>query len=268
MSSKDLKTSFLHRSESFYKLIELLSNGEGLVRLNEPNYTVGDTHLSYRVISHWDKNGIIPHSIQKEKGWHKFTFIEIVWLKIVSRLRDFGFSLKKIAKIKKQIMWFDKRNKNHHYSFLECYVSQAWFETEDCYIIVLNDGTVDIGSSLEIELAKRKLLPEKSDMLLVSLKGILNELGMNVKTAKTLLPMSEEEILISRILKENNNEVNMKFKKGMIHEIESTEVISENPNFTKINKGLKEGGAFGEVITKYENGKAQSVQVKRRQRFK
>lgn len=272
MPEKVFKTSFLPRDENFYELIKILKRIKWSTELNKPKFTVGDTHLSYRVISHWGKHGLLPEGVGKDKGWHKFNLVEMVWLKVASRLRAFGFSLDKIAEIKKQIMWFDKKNKYRSYPFLELYVARAWLRGEDPYVIVLADGMADVGSFLEIERAKKKLSPNQKDMLLISLRSILEEMGLTLVRQKTILtPMSLDDLLnleaLDAVVK-NKESTTLKFKKGRLEEVENTDTIAENPDLIGITRLFKKDSVFGEITAKFADGKRQSVIIKRRQRLR
>ena len=271
MADKRIQFALLSRGGRDLHLFKVMNEREGFDELNTPKFTAGDTGLSYRVISHWAENNILPTAAKKGKGWHKFTLTEMVWLKIVIRLRNFGFSIRKIAEIKEEVMSSSKKGTKRNYPFLDCYITHAWVQAEDSFIIILADGSVDMGSSTEIDLAINDLAPNKRDMLLISLKGILQELGIDVKKTEMRLALTKETAALLKTLSstaKSQSEVSLKIKQGRLTEIESTETLSEAPDFTKINQGFKEGEGFGEVTTQYVMGKPKSARVKKRQRFK
>ena len=234
--------------------------------LNQRRFTVGGTDISYRVINHWHATGILPEGVSDEgNGWRKFTFIELVWLKAVTKLRDFGFSLEKIAMVRNQIMQWEKETEN--YPLFEFYVAEAWTTRLDPYIVCLPDGNAELLTSAEIERAK--IIIGSKDMLLISLKSLLKEQKMTVVGATTLFDLSPEELeLLKAIRLDENKEVKAKIKNGNIYELEKTKMYPEAPPFEDINRVLKQEGAFAEVVTKYESGKKQSAEVKTRKRWK
>ena len=77
--------------------VDYLSNDghkELHVLIRAKKYTVRDTDVSHRVICHWGEKGILPAGFGDiGDGWRKFSLIEIVWLQVVKKLREFGFSL-------------------------------------------------------------------------------------------------------------------------------------------------------------------------------
>jgi DNA-binding transcriptional MerR regulator len=262
MEEKAITKTLIPKSD---ELIESMGRVSKLnTKFNERKYTVGDTDLSYRVISHWRNSHILPEGVKNTKGWHKFSFTELIWLKAVFHLRNFGFSLKKIAQIRKQVMMFDK--KNDAYPMFELYLVKAWYTDDNPQIVVLADGTADIGDAFDIELVKNR---KQQDMLLIPIKSILEEAGIATKRAKFMMPINPDEaITLLAMSSENNKEIIIRKSKGKIKEIETVEDYSENPPLSEISNDFKNNADFGEVITKYENGKQQSAQVRKRKRLR
>lgn len=231
---------------------------------NMRQYTVGDTKIPYRVINNWDKNNLLPKSLKDNEGWRKFTFVELVWLKAIERFRAYGFSLDKIARVKATIVDWDK---NHHetYSSFEYYVARACFSDDDPYIVALVDGVGGIGSTEEIEIARQKHY-KTNDMLLISLKSIVREMGLKPKPPRPLawLSKTESEIL-SEVRNGEKDEVKIKFRKNKITDIETskTEIGSEIQEIQKLNG---EDKMYGSILAKYENGKRQSTRITKNRR--
>ena len=55
--------------------------------------------------------------------------------------------------------------------------------------------------------------------------------------------------------------------KGEIKEIERTIIVPDHPNIEKINRDIKQNREYAKVITKYEKGVKQSVEIKKKLRF-
>jgi DNA-binding transcriptional MerR regulator len=208
---------------------------------NEREYTVGDTDVSYRVISHWSKNNVLPDGVKGTKGWHKFSFTELLWLKLIAHLRNFGFSLKKIASIKEQIMVYDK--KNDVYPLLELPAVQALRLDVNPCLVVLADGRAGIADTLEIELVKHA---EKQDMLLIPIKSIFTEMGITAKKATFLIPLRLDEKqlnLLSYIADGKFDSILIKLKNGKIERIEKTKnegAVEES--YERVREIIKAGG--------------------------
>jgi DNA-binding transcriptional MerR regulator len=79
--------------DSYEKFVRLLPN------LHEPVFHLKDIGITSRVLSHWKSQQLL--NIKDEvSGWNKFSFADLMWLKIVQELREFGLPFKKIRKVK------------------------------------------------------------------------------------------------------------------------------------------------------------------------
>jgi DNA-binding transcriptional MerR regulator len=261
---KKERLPLIPRKKEFKEFLEMVAQQPTTGLLGERKYTARDTGLSSRVISHWDRNKILPDGVKGKKGWRKFTLSEMVWIKVVMRLRNFGFPLSKIAEIKKQIMECDREHGT--YPLFDFFVGQAW-KFDDPHIIVLADGAAGIATPPEIELLKRRLPPNRKDMLLISLKSVLEELGIDAVRAKLLMPLTDQEAILVASITRGSREVKAKISDGKIKEIEQTVVISDHPDLREINGRIQEGGEYTEVTTKYQKGVRQSAEVKKKIRL-
>lgn len=228
--------------------------------------TVGEIDISYRVFSHWDKNGLLPEGMRSsDLGWRKFNFIERVWLEVIKRLRDFGLSLDKIAKVRESIMLWHKED--DAYPEFEYFVLAAKYNPSDSYVVVFADGNAGIGVARDIELSKETW--DFRDSLLISLKGVLRDIGLNARSAKPLHDLTDEETeLLAQIRLDGNDELKIKtHKDGKIKEIESTSITTEPVKNYEAHKRAKERRLYGRVVTQYEDGKPKSTHVTSRKRF-
>jgi|GEM_PF-2081559 len=100
------------------ELFELMmDNSIDPVILLSHNYSVGDVSISSRVLKHWKQNDLLPVPImentqtpieindistdnKKRKVRNKFDFFGLIYLYILQDLRGFGFSLKKLKRVK------------------------------------------------------------------------------------------------------------------------------------------------------------------------
>ncbi|MFZ2620893.1 MAG: MerR family transcriptional regulator [Minisyncoccia bacterium] len=268
MDNKTSQQTRLIRGEAFsvnfshYHFDETLEKFRQSLRNRK--FTVGETEVSYRVTNHWGEKNLLPEGFHSEKGeWRKFTFVELVWLKVILHLREFGFSLEKIALAKEGVMKW----KNNCYPFFEYYVAQALASTDDPYIIIWSDGQADIASVNELEISK--ILFDDEDKILISLKPIVSEIGLTARESdKEVSPSRNEKELLNAIRFGENNEVKVKIKNMEMTEMETTKVYPDNASMKDVNKKLKDKEFYGEKIEKIEEGVRQSVIEKRRYRFK
>lgn len=224
-----------------------------------PKYTVGDTDIAYRVISHWDEYGLLPAGFKKDGGWREFSLVEMAWLRIISRLREFGMSLEQIKKAKDGIIAWDLEKKQ--YQLFEYFLASAVASNMNAYAVVDKDGRGSLGTEYEIEIFK--FAHNDPDLILISLKGIMRELGFQIAPAKM---SSDSDTDMANDVSGNVKEIKIGQKKSGVKEIETTEVHPAE-SISDIQKRLHDSGAFGEMTIKYENGKEQSAEVKVRKRI-
>jgi hypothetical protein len=198
--------------------------------LQERKYTVSETGVPYRVINHWENKKIMPDGAKDQQGWRKFTLVELAWLRIVQRLRDFGFSLQKIRDTKEQIINWNK--KTEVYPFFEFALAQACFTDKDIYLVIyptenMSNRNAYLLFSEEIEM--EKLIYGYKDMVLISLKSIAIELGLTAPDAQKKLGLSEEEIeLLDKIRNTKAKEVTAHLRDKKIERI-SLKSVEEQP---------------------------------------
>jgi len=248
-----------------------LDNKHMLMRekLRERKYTVKDTDIPYRVINHWEVKKLIPEGVnakggREEDGWRMFSLTEMVWLKIISRLRNFDFSLKKILNVKKAIVHWN--SKYEYYPSLEYNIAVALFSERDTYLRISSVGDADLISTERIEM--EKILGYNKDVILISLKSILREIGLEFKEIKGRLDLSDEEFeMIEQIRDENISEVKAGLKKGKITELEASRMFVDPVEGLSEVKKMEENGEYGRVEEQIEKGNKRSVRVVRRKRF-
>lgn len=67
--------------------------------IDEPIFNIHDTGVTSRLIRHWVEKKLIDN-IGKEGKWHKFSLVELVWIKIIKKLREFNCPIKIIKSLK------------------------------------------------------------------------------------------------------------------------------------------------------------------------
>lgn len=67
--------------------------------LNRELFRVADTPLSYRQINSLDEDQLLNNNRGSDKGWRRFSFKELVYLKVVNELKQYGFTHDRIRTI-------------------------------------------------------------------------------------------------------------------------------------------------------------------------
>lgn len=236
------------------------------VDLNQRRYTVKETGLGYRVLSHWSSLGLIPKGVRND-GWHKFSLVEIIWFRACMRFRKYGVSLQDLAKIKEGVMVFNKIDDK--YPKFEYYVVRALFTEDDPQIVVPDDFVADVATMAEIETSK--VIQKNFDMLLISVKSLLEEVGYKPTAASNLFSLTKEEReLLKKLRLEKNTKLNIDFDKktNKINEIESVKDVVNPTEIYKLSNEIKNKKEFGQVTTTYVKGEPTFTRIIKKKKIK
>jgi DNA-binding transcriptional MerR regulator len=119
-------------------------------KLNIQNRKLPEKEFSYRIINHWEENKLISSERHSEKGWRRYSIMDIVWLKIVKELRAFGYSLEQILKVK-TILMSKSDTLTSGFPQLEYYVSLALIN-KPVYLLVYSNGTAHAVTEREYQM--------------------------------------------------------------------------------------------------------------------
>ena len=122
-------------------------------QFNEKNYKIGDERLSSRVLNHWYEFGIITDDRPDGKGWKKFSFSEVVWIRIVFKLRSFGLNLKRIKEVKDHIDKYNSLDTISNCPLLDFYMLVAIHSSIPVKLVVFESGQAEIVRQIDIDLA-------------------------------------------------------------------------------------------------------------------
>lgn len=235
--------------------------------IRSKSYTVKAIDIAYRVVSHWDDNGLLPRGVKSNgENWRKFSVVERVWIKAVDRLRDFGMPLSKIATACENIMQWNEKEQT--YLWFEYCIIRAWFSETDAYIIVLPNGKAHATPIKDNEISK--IFSSSKDFIFISLKSILKDIGLlGVPQTKKLFNLTDTETeLLSKIRLKEKMELRIRTDgQGSFNEIEESKTIINPAANYLFHKEMENKKVYGQVLTNYEDGIPQSTQIRKRIRF-
>ena len=201
------------------------------LRLNDKTRRLAGQDVSSRVINHWEKMGIFDAKRDSEKKWRKFSIIDMVWIQVITILRNFGYPLEKIVTVRRnlempeweykptQASFFendDRQNKPVQYPLFEMHIGMAFFKKREVYLLVFPDGNVE-SIMIKAPLSYNKF-KELGDHIIISINDILKKLypKQNMKAISDKeIELSKEEIeLIYMIRTENLESIEIKTKNG------------------------------------------------------
>lgn len=173
------KNKKVKRNDNFFEkeVLYFYNNINGFVQsfaLNVKKMRLAEGKVSYRVLSHWEKLDLISFKKDKEKGWRKYSIVDLVWLEIILILRNFGLPLPDILKIKKYLEMGEWENKPTQFPLLEMYIANAYELRIPTYLLVFQDGIAEPLTHFEYMDTMNNMRLE--DHLRISINDILNEL--------------------------------------------------------------------------------------------
>lgn len=143
-------------------------------QFNQQTYTIGEEKLSSRVLNHWYQAGIITDDRPNNKGWKKFSFSEIVWMRILIKLRKFGLDLQRIKKVKEQIDCYNTKNSKSKCPLLDFYMLVAITSTIPIKFIVFESGQAEIVRQSDIDIANQLNLINE-DFISIDINKLLDK---------------------------------------------------------------------------------------------
>ena len=171
----------------------LHSDLEIINQFNQQTYTVGEEKLSSRVLNHWYQAGIITDDRPNNKGWKKFSFSEIVWMRIVIKLRNFGLDLQRIKKVKEQIDCYNTKDSKSKCPLLDFYMLVAINSDIPIKFIVFESGQAEIVKQTDIDFSNQlDLITE--DFISIDINKLLDKVLTKKKVKADYFNYNKTEI--------------------------------------------------------------------------
>ena len=195
--------------------------------LNVKELSVSFTGQTYRIINHWENAGLLDDNRESENGWRKYSPSEIIWIKIIYQLREFGFSIDKIKEVKKYVIGTQKQGDLPR---LHDLLIGLLFNDYNISLIVYPDGISDLVTleKYEEEFSGSKF----KNHIRINLFEIVCDLFSNIEFEDKINPsqdeLNDEEIKLLFQLRTGNFEsitINLEGKK--IKQIHKTEIVKD-----------------------------------------
>ena len=238
-------------------LLEKPSFKKTLNSYTEEIYTTSDTGETYRTINSWDSDGLLLTLPNRNSKWRKFSLVEIIWIYIIRELRSFGFSKKKILKLRDCLFPTLPNGKISETTKFKQYLLSV-VAKRDVYLVVTPDGKGDLAIDIEVIETERskKGLPKTYTM--ISINKLCAEFTgneeYNKKNQFLYIPTDKELNLLNEVKNSNDiKEVTMTIKDNKIKRLNYKKEQNPKEAINILNKILKEGGRK-EVNIKIENG--------------
>ncbi len=255
---------YAYHSDGFIKALNeyMFSKNESVTslkgHLRDRQFRISNAHVSYRNINHWEEVGLLSEFIRnEEKGWRRFTLLDLIWIKVIEHFRSFGVGLEEIKKIKESFEW-DKKAET--YPFFEFAIVQSIFSKDDHFFYLTLNG--EAGLIKESTLQTAKTFHGASTMLTVSLKHVLSEvIKKDIPIPTSLHYVSEPEMAIIYAMRAGDySEINLKNKLGKPHILKTKKKIKGDQS-KKLIQEVRSRGSYGEILTRIEKGYGQVTEL-------
>lgn len=225
-------------------------------KFNDSIHSIREENHTYRIINHWESNGLIDSKRKDERGWRKFSLIEIIWLEIIKRLRQFGVSIKNINKIRKQLQRFQDKCEGSSFPELEFLCASFPIHKEPTYLLVYKDFSIDLALQSQMDVLEESL--KSTEFIRISLHSVIKTLfprkDFEPKINNKVVLNDQEMILMGHIRSGFFDEISITMKDGRINRlVKSTKNIER-----KLNELLSEKN-YDTITLKRENGNIVSI---------
>ena len=231
---------------------------------NKKQHRLNADHISYRVISHWEKVGVITTDRPSGTGWRMYSFIELVWISVVSELRKFNYPLEKIKAVKGNFKNLYGEF-NTEYAPVEFYAAHVLTFKVPAFILVFQDGKVQVGTNHER--TGGLMLNLLDNHLSISLNDILEKLLPTSDLSpiyEKLVSLSNEETEAIFMLRTGNfDSVTIKKTDGRIQRIEASELV----NLKRQISDILQDSAYQTIEILQRDGQTRSIRRKTVKKF-
>lgn len=230
---------------------------------NEETHREKLDEFSYRVLNHWEKEGIISPKRKDGTGWRKFSLVELIWLHVIKELRSFDFSISSIENSRRSL-FFSNSGKPDSLLF-EYYLKLAYMRIP-IILVVFSDGKA-IPATYDQYCFSREMGSLKSNHLIIDINSIFSRILPNIILSPQHqyrdYDFNQKEIeLIYLIRSGRYKSIQAKLNNGEIKLIQKTEIINKGISSEEIastvTRLLKEQDYQNITITQ-ENGKVQII---------
>ncbi|MFN3405596.1 MAG: helix-turn-helix domain-containing protein [Cytophagaceae bacterium] len=218
MSEQALKSSnLIHKGDDYLiGFSQYFSNPNNLISkaLNKRTKPINLDLISYRQLNSWEKEGLLNCDRIDERGWRKFSLIDSVWLLIINELREFGYPIKMIQKVKIELSEFSPQT-NTPMPLLEFHTAFA-LNGMPVFLLIFKDASISILNYEQYKLNKEVFGIQNH--LLLNINSFLQKLIPNknlpVKYKKEIELNGDELTLISLLRLGSYERVEIKYKNG------------------------------------------------------
>ena len=223
----------------------------------EKRFTVKDSGATYRLINHWAEVGIIDDSYRENnQGWRKLSFIDLIWVYVLTVLRRFGMPLDKLIR-SFQSTFYSPANLSECWPILEFSILRC-LQRDPVFIIVFSDGWCEYIFKQDYDLNMNCGILNEKAYLVINLNKCVAAVSPKLNAPKhaEIAHLSEVEMdVIEKLRQGNLGELHLKLKDGKVHSLKK--IYRGKDNY----QGLIDKIEYGEYTVKRQNGKTVFTEV-------
>jgi DNA-binding transcriptional MerR regulator len=183
--------------------------------LNEKRHRLKNKDVTHRVLNHWEELGLLTCQRETGKRWRKYSIMDLIWVRIMSELRKFGFPLAGMKKVKESLGFLKDTSEDSDFPFLEFYITQAISTKIPVFLVVFQNGDSEPITQREYDLTNE--LWDLNHHIVIRLNRLLQEMfpkkDLTAYNAAIAVP-SEELDLLFMIRMQDHESISLKTNDG------------------------------------------------------
>lgn len=272
------KQEFITES-TFHEMVKMTGwsvySAQEFSDLQKKQYTLTDIIPSYRVVNYWAEQGLLDDNRATDKGWRKYSLIDVAMVIIFKALRDFGVSIEKIKAVKTYLQTpiraVEIEGKQLNLITFAVLYTQRSQQNKNLYLYIYEDGSAFLGTSEDVEEFKAQNPAFRKMYIAVNLNEIwADHFGEIQRREEHLLILSREEVsVINSLRRASVKEIHVLKEENRLAFIEEVEEKSprEMKRIANTLSPYIKHLPFGEVDFKWQRGGIQNFVVRVRKKL-
>ncbi len=222
--------------------------------LRDRVHSASFTEQSYRIIHTWEESGLIDAIPNSDKKWRKFNLLELLWINIISQLREFGVPLQKIEVAKKSLFYAPDGDEWYTLDFA---IWQILQDQKYIKLLIFPDGKAFLREENELIFDGYDIQGNYIHLNFSNLvKEVFNKPELQVRYDSFILKDSEQEVL-KLVRSGDYSKVEITTKDGEIERYNATEHIDADKRIGELLTNKKNG--FETITLEKADGKVVSI---------
>ena len=239
-----------------------------LPKLREKKYTAKDTDKTFRIINYWESVGLLDNNRKSgSEGWRKFSMIDMVFMHLLAKLREFDFSIQKLKTVKEDLNAVITKDRVENgitileYAYLRAVCAKNCGNT---YFMLTPDGHADCVTQKDILLMQAlEGMPE--GYICINFNQLLSA---RVKLGKHKIPVHSENTFV---LSEKEQAILDVLRTKKYKSITIAPKEGGKSMIIECTADYKEGDTlpdYGDIVTRVQDGSIVQKTIKERIKVK